>query len=153
MNTQNPIVRRLLPLALACGLLAVAVTPAVQAQSLRDYSCGDLLVVISGSASSDVQVNCNSVYTTKYRPSTKSLSVKQSAVIILEQVFPSGVDCTISVTGGGNTAGLKVKQNYCVLEAGTITASVPYGNATLAGSAEGSYINKIPGIVWFNLGF
>lgn len=162
MNTQNPIVRRLLPLALACGLLAV-LTPAAQAQggikNRRDIisagrpGCGDLLVVITGTSASQVTVNCRHAYSTKYLPATKAIDAGKPAIITLEQSLPYGPDCTLSVTGGGDSAVLTVQQNFCTLEAGTITASVTSGNATRTGSVEGSYADSIPGIVWFKLGF
>jgi hypothetical protein len=71
MNTQTPVVRRLLPFALACGLLA-ALTPAAQAQiphieNSKDKagspkalgsSCGVLVVVISGSSAAVTNVSC-----------------------------------------------------------------------------------------------
>jgi len=180
MNTQTPIVRRLLPLALACGLLA-ALTPAAEAQLAAEgrtfvrndeqiqpsaadkaagataaasaLTCTELLVVINGSAGSVAKVTCEHGYHGGTVPESQKIAAGKPAVIVLQQSAVYGPDCAITVSGGGNTAVLSAQQNFCALKAGQIKASVTSGKATLNGTAEGSYGDNLPGLVWFTLGF
>jgi hypothetical protein len=180
MNAQTSIVRRLLPLALACGLFA-ALAPAAHAQlaaegrtfvrndaqlqpSAKDkaagataaasnLTCTDLFIVINGSSASVAKVTCEHGYHGGTVPESRVIAAGKPAVVVLQQSAAYGPDCTITISGGGNTAVLSAQQNFCALKAGKITASVTSGRATLNGSAEGSYGSNLPGLVWFNLGF
>jgi hypothetical protein len=180
MKTQTAIVRRLLPLALACGLLA-ALTPAAQAQlaaegrtftrnevklqpSAQDkaagataaassLTCTELFIVISGSSASVAKVTCEHGYHGGTVPESRVIAAGKPAVVVLQQSAAYGPDCSITVSGGGNTAVLSAQQNFCALKAGQITASVTSGRATLNGTAVGSYGDNLPGLVWFTLGF
>ena len=180
MNTRTSVVRRLLPFALTCALLA-AFAPAAQAQlaaegrtfvrndeklqpSAKDkaagavaaassLTCTDLFIVISGTSASVAKVTCEHGYHGGTVPETRVIAAGKPAVVVLQQSAVYGPDCSITVSGGGNTAVLSAQQNFCAAKAGQITASVTSGKATLNGKAEGSYGNNLPGLVWFTLGF
>lgn len=180
MNAQTSVVRRLLPLALACGLLA-GIAPAAQAQVATEgrkfvrndvkiepsaadkaagaeaassaLSCTELLVVINGTSASVARVMCERGYHGGTVPGTSVIAAGKPAVIVLQQ-SAYGPDCQISVRGGGgDTAVLAAQQNFCGLQAGDIRASVVSGRATFNGKAEGSWSGNLPGIAWFTLGF
>jgi hypothetical protein len=180
MNPQTSVVRRLLSLAMACGLLA-ALTPAAQAQlaaegrkfvrndeklkpsaadkvagaeaAASSLTCTELFVVINGSSASVAKVTCEHGYHGGTVPESRVIAAGKPAVIVLQQSAAYGPDCSITVSSGGNTAVLSAQQNFCALKAGMITASVTSGKATLNGTVVGSYGDNLPGLVWFTLGF
>ena len=181
MNPKNPTVRRLLPFTLACGLLAGAAptveaqlaaqgrtftrpaqtlepTPedkAAGAQSISgDLSCGDLLVVITGTSGNVTKVSCDHGFFEGNVPQTNIIVPGQPAVLFLQQSGAFGPDCTITITGpGSSNAVLAVQQNFCAAKAGQVTASVVSGSATSGGTAVGSFGSNLPGTAWFTLGF
>jgi hypothetical protein len=115
-------------------------------------SCSDLLVVITDASAPSISVGANVVCNHGYYVTTVPIrSSSLPIVVLLEQSAVYGPDCTITVSKGGSTAVLAVQQNYCALEAGTITATVQSGNATATGSAGGSYADSYPGIAWFTM--
>ena len=134
MNTQTAIVRRLLPLALACGLLA-ALTPAAQAQAanpndanqpdqseILSNGCGLLLVAISGSSAQVANVTCQRGF--NLRNQTK-ITREQPGTVVLQQSTAFGPDCTITIRGSNSaTASLSVQQNFCSSAGAEITAKI-----------------------------
>jgi hypothetical protein len=180
VQTTTAIVRRLLSLVMACGLLA-AIAPAAQAQLAangRKYvrnnqklqptakdkaagatavaaavGCTDLLVILSGTSASVAKVSCEHGYNGPRVPDSSQITTGKPLVLFLQQSAVYGPDCTITVSGGGNTAVVSVQQNFCAAKAGQITASVTSGSATLNGTAVGSFADNIPGIAWFTIGF
>jgi len=164
MNTQNPIVRRLLPLALACGLLA-AVAPAAWAQAADDSKpsgqpgpsaklkgCGFLHVTISGTKAKVAKVTCEHGFFQKTDPPDGKISTGQPAVVSVFQSAGRGPDCTITVSGDKETAVLSMQQNFCGLAAGEITAKVVSGPARHVRSVRGGFPDT-PGTVFFSLNF
>lgn len=164
MNTQNPIVRRLLPLALACGLLA-AVAPAAWAQAAADSNpsgqpgpsaalkgCGYLNVTISGTKAKVAKVTCEHGFFYRTVPPSGEISPDQPAVVTVYQSAGRGPECTITLSGDKETAAVSVQQNFCGLAAGEVTAKVVSGNAKHVRTVKGAYRNT-PGMVFFALGF
>lgn len=155
MSIQNPIARRLLPLALACGLFA-ALTPAVQAQGTEPSpelkGCGYLYVTISGTKAKVAKVTCEHGFFQKTDPANGGISSGQPAVVFLYQSGSRGPECTITLSGEKETAVLAVQQNYCGLAAGDITAKVVSGNAKLVRTVKGGFAST-PGMAVFSLGF
>src|SRR5262249_40905052 len=97
MNTQNPIVRRLLPLALACGLLAAA-APAAGAQAADDSNpsgnpapsatlkgCGYLNVTFTGTKAKVAKVTCERGSFYRTVPPSGEISPSQPAVVTVYQ--------------------------------------------------------------------
>lgn len=180
MNAPMPVVRRLLSAAIAWGLLAT-LAPAAHAQLAANgrkfnpppktlqptpedkaagapaltssFDCGGLAVVISGTSALVSKVSCDHGFFEGTVPAGNVVVTGEPAIVFLSQSAVFGPDCTITVTGGGNTAVLSVQQNFCAAQAGQITATVTAGNATMNGTAVGSFANNIPGIVWFTTGF
>jgi hypothetical protein len=162
MNTQNPIVRRLLPLALACGLLA-AVAPAVQAQEDSSPSghaapsatlkgCGYLNVTFTGTKAKVAKVTCEHGFFYRTVPPSGEISPDQPAVVTVYQSGSYGPDCIITLSGDKETAVVSVQQNFCGLAAGEVTAKVVSGNARHVRTVKGAYRNT-PGMVFFSLAF
>ena len=162
MNTQNPIVRRLLPLALACGLLA-AVAPAVQAQEDSSPSgqavpsatlkgCGYLYVTFSGTKAKVAKVTCEHGFFYRTVPPSGEISPDQPAVVTVYQSAGRGPECIITLSGDKETTVVSMQQNYCGLAAGEVTAKVVSGNARHVRTVKGAYRNT-PGMVFFALGF
>jgi hypothetical protein len=155
MRFKNTLVRALLLIAF-CGRLAGS--PALQAQdkvgkAFSDFSCRDLMVVIAGSSGAVTNVNCRHGYYLNTLPDGGRIAPGKPAVLLFVQSEVYGPDCTIQVTQGNRTAVLSVQQNFCSLEAGSITASVKSGPATFNTQAEGAYSGNLPGTVWFNVNF
>jgi len=161
MNTQIA-VRRLLPLALACGLIAVLALatqafaanpngpsqPGKSKPNPKDLTgCGILEVFLSGSSLPNVaNVACDKgAYDGTQR-------TPDGVVLTLHQSDARGPQCVITVGGGKDTAVLSVQQNPCLLKAGAIKASVVSGNAKITRTTRGGF-PTIPGEVYFLLGF
>jgi hypothetical protein len=156
MNTQTPIVRRLLSLTLACGLLA-ALPPSARAELEEPLpesliqGCGRLLVIISGTSAKVDKVTCQRGYFRQIEPPSGEVSAGRPVVVTLEQSSAYGPECTISI-GGQDRATVALQQNFCFLKGGAITASVVNGNATLTETIRGGF-PSIPGMALFSLGF
>jgi|GEM_PF-5889072 hypothetical protein len=177
-NTPSTLNRfsRTLTLALCAGLLLTAAGQAAQSAKApagakppkhvkvqpgkldkvaaidSPLSCANLLVVVQDSTSpqaSITKVSCDHGYFVSVVPGVSNPG--QPAVLLLQQSAVYGPDCAITVSKGSATAVLSVQQNYCAAEAGTITASVTSGSATLNGSVEGSFAAGLPGLVWFTI--
>jgi hypothetical protein len=157
MNTQTPIVRRLLSLTLACGLLA-ALTPAARAQSGQPEpepqlkGCGYLQVLVSGTRGKIAKVTCSRGNFDRTVPPSGEITPGQPVVVFLYQTGGFGPECTITVSGQKETAVLATQQNFCGLAAGEITASVVSGNAKHLRSVRGGFPGT-PGMAFFALGF
>jgi hypothetical protein len=147
MNTQTPVVLRLLPLALACGLLALA-APALAAKPNPKEPAGCLIlnVFLNGPSVKVGQVTCDKGAYDGDKPTPDGV------VLTFHQSDARGPKCTITVAGGKGTAVLSVQQNPCILKAGAITASVVSGNARLTRTVRGGF-PTIAGEVYFSIGF
>jgi len=131
MNTQTPVVRRLLSLVLACSLLAVLL-PAAQALAEGPPGCGILNVFLKGSSVPKVaNVACDK------GANDGTQRTPEGVVLTLHQTDARGPQCVITVGGGKDTAVLSVQQNLCALKAGAIKASVVSGKATLTSTVRG----------------
>lgn len=116
--------------------------------------CGMVYVAVQngGSPSATIQnVTCNHGFFLGTVPSSKSASPDQPAVLSFVQSTGWGPDCTITVSKGSATAVLGFQQNYCALKAGSLTASVVSGSATMNGTSQGSFGSGLPGLVWFTV--
>lgn len=87
-------------------------------------------------------VTCKHGYLQSITPSNSNAST-----IVLTQSLSYGPDCTITFTVGSCTAQIQVQQNYCALEAGSLTASVISGTASITSTQPGSYEGNEPGVV------
>lgn len=152
MNIQTTIVRRLLPLALACGLFAAPASAQPAEPSPQLKGCGYLYVTISGTKAKVAKVTCEHGFFDKTDPANGGISTGQPAVAIVYQSAGRGPECTITVSGEKETAVLAVQQNFCGLAAGEITARVVSGNAKLVRTVRGGFANT-PGMAFFSLGF
>lgn len=154
-------VRSLLLVAL-CNLLAsslAAQTAGVpQAKNdnpaFSDFNCNEFVVVVSGSAGRVADVSCSHGDQLFLLPASGNIAPGKPAVLFFKQSAIHGPDCTIRLKRGkSKTAVLSVQQNFCGLEAGTVTASVTSGQATFNAKAEGSYNDNLPGAAWFTVNF
>jgi hypothetical protein len=162
VNPQIPIVRRLLPVALACGLIVVLAlaAPALAADPKgpsqpshaepnpkESPGCGILSVFLKGSSLPKVaNVACDK------GANDGSQRTPEGIVLTLHQTSGRGPQCVITVGGGKDTAVLSVQQNLCALKAGAIKAAVVSGNATLTRTVRGGFPST-PGEVYFSIGF
>lgn len=156
MNTQTPVLRRLLSVTLACGLLA-ALPPAARAATEQAVpegeikGCARLLVIITGSSAKVDKVTCEHGFFRQLEPASGEIRPGQPVVVSLEQSTVYGPDCTISI-GGKERATVAAQQNFCGLKGGEVTASVVNGNARLTDKIRGGFPSS-PGMVFFSLDF
>jgi hypothetical protein len=68
-------------------------------------------------------------------------------MVSMSQSSSYGPDCSATFNANNQTYVVRVQQNYCYWEAGTITASVTSGNAVISGTQEGSFSSGTPGSV------
>ncbi len=163
MNTQTPVVRRLLSLVLACSLLIVLLLaaqalaadpkgPSQPSQAKPDPKvegpgCGILRVFLKGSSLPKV---ANVVCDKGANDGTQR--TPEGVVLTLHQTDARGPQCVITVGEGKDTAVLSVQQNPCILKGGALKASVVSGNATLTRTVRGSFPST-PGEAYFSIGF
>lgn len=132
---------------LCCTLLTAAPVAAKPAQPPPPPNgCNFLNVVVTSFGAATVPmpngVSCNHGYFISATP-----TVGNPLTIQVEQSSVYGPDCTITVLSGGNTYVIHVQQNFCALEAGKVEANIVTGDATIAGTASGSYGSSTPGQV------
>ena len=105
-------------------------------------SCQNLLVSVSiGSQSITItNVACDHGYDHGTLPSPPGSTAR-----LLQQSPSFGPNCTLTLSNGGV---FWVQQNYCYLEAGTVSAGVIQGNVSITRKVQGSYGQSQPGIVY-----
>jgi hypothetical protein len=138
--------------AVACWCLLAAqgaLAEEASKQEPANNQCAYLKIYLEGRRPAAVAsggVGCDRGYLTSIQPSqtdTREVTLQQSALW--------GPNCSITITAGGSTYVIRTQQNYCGLQAGSISAVVVGGAARITRVQEGSFGKSRPGEVWVAL--
>lgn len=127
------------------ALLLLSAT-AVRAQSAG--GCANLMVIIQSTSSTPATIATDCHHGYFLTASSQTVTSSVPAIVVVEQSFGWGPDCTITVAQGDSSAVLSVQQNKCFAKAGQITASAS-GSATLLSTDVGSWGSFLPGVAYF----
>lgn len=114
-------------------------------------SCDHLRVYPTNATGNVISIPAKGVACAHGYGGSASPSMSNVKYVNVRQSNSYGPDCNITFNANNQIYVVRVQQNYCSLKAGSITASVVSGNATITKKQTGSQWHGRPGKLYVKL--